>query len=32
MLMGLELMKTDRYARQGIGWIEERRCASPSIS
>ena len=25
LLMGLELMKTDRYARQGIGWIDEKK-------
>ncbi len=25
MLMGLELMKTDRYAKNGIGWMEERK-------
>lgn len=25
MLMGLELMKTDRYARNGIGWMEEKK-------
>jgi NitT/TauT family transport system substrate-binding protein len=32
MLMGLELMKTDRYARQGIGWIEEKKmCQSVDL-
>jgi NitT/TauT family transport system substrate-binding protein len=25
MLMGLELMKTDRYAKNGIGWMEEKK-------
>lgn len=25
MMMGLELMKTDRYARNGIGWMEEKK-------
>src|SRR5260370_8450644 len=25
MMMGLELMKTDRYARNGIGWMEEKQ-------
>ena len=29
MLMGLELMKTDRYAKHGIGWMDEKKmCAS----
>ena len=28
MMMGLELMKTDRYAKNGIGWMEEKKmCA-----
>jgi NitT/TauT family transport system substrate-binding protein len=32
MLMGLELMKTERYARQGIGWIEEKKmCQSVDL-
>jgi NitT/TauT family transport system substrate-binding protein len=25
MLIGLELMKTDRYAKNGIGWIDEKK-------
>ena len=25
MLMGLGLMKTDRYAKNGIGWIDEKK-------
>ena len=25
MMMGLELMKTDRYAKNGIGWMEEKK-------
>jgi NitT/TauT family transport system substrate-binding protein len=25
MMMGLDLMKTDRYAKNGIGWMEERK-------
>ena len=25
MMMGLELMKTERYAKQGIGWIDEKK-------
>jgi NitT/TauT family transport system substrate-binding protein len=25
MMMGLDLMKTDRYARNGIGWMEEKK-------
>jgi NitT/TauT family transport system substrate-binding protein len=32
MMMGLELMKTDRYARQGIGWIDEKKmCQSTDL-
>jgi NitT/TauT family transport system substrate-binding protein len=32
MMMGLELMKTDRYARNGIGWIEEKKmCQSVDL-
>lgn len=32
MLMGLELMKTDRYARNGIGWMDDKKmCASVDI-
>jgi NitT/TauT family transport system substrate-binding protein len=32
MLMGLELMKTERYARNGIGWMEEKKmCASVEL-
>ena len=32
MLMGLELMKTDRYAKNGIGWMEEKKmCASVDL-
>jgi NitT/TauT family transport system substrate-binding protein len=32
LMMGLELMKTDRYARQGIGWIEEKKmCQSTDL-
>ncbi len=25
MMMGLDLMKTDRYAKHGIGWIEDKK-------
>ena len=25
MMMGLDLMKTDRYAKNGIGWMEEKK-------
>ena len=29
MMMGLELMKTERYAKHGIGWMDEKKmCAS----
>ncbi len=32
MLMGLELMKTDRYAQHGIGWMDDRKmCASVEL-
>jgi NitT/TauT family transport system substrate-binding protein len=32
MMMGLELMKTERYARQGIGWIDEKKmCQSVDL-
>ena len=32
MLMGLELMKTDRYAQHGIGWMDEKKmCASVEL-
>jgi NitT/TauT family transport system substrate-binding protein len=32
MMLGLELMKTDRYAKQGIGWMDERKmCASVDL-
>ena len=32
MMMGLELMKTDRYARNGIGWMEEKKmCQSVDL-
>jgi NitT/TauT family transport system substrate-binding protein len=32
MMMGLELMKTDRYAKQGIGWMDEKKmCASVDL-
>ena len=30
MMIGLSLMKTDRYAKNGIGWIDRPRCASRS--
>ena len=29
MMLGLELMKTDRFARNGIGWMDRPRCARP---
>ena len=32
MMLGLELMKTDRYAKNGIGWMDAARCAAPSTS
>jgi len=32
MMMGLELMKTDRYAKNGIGWIDEKKmCESVDL-
>jgi len=32
MMMGLELMKTERYAKQGIGWMDEKKmCASVDL-
>jgi NitT/TauT family transport system substrate-binding protein len=32
LMMGLELMKTDRYAKNGIGWMEEKKmCASVDL-
>ena len=32
MMMGLELMKTDRYAQHGIGWIEDKKmCQSVDL-
>ena len=32
MAMGLELMKTERYAKNGIGWIEDNKmCASVDL-
>jgi NitT/TauT family transport system substrate-binding protein len=32
LMMGLELMKTDRYAKHGIGWIDETKmCASVEL-
>jgi NitT/TauT family transport system substrate-binding protein len=32
MMMGLELMKTDRYARHGIGWMDDKKmCASVDL-
>ena len=32
MKIGLELMKTDRYARNGIGWMEEKKmCQSVDL-
>jgi len=32
MMMGLELMKTDRYAKNGIGWMDEKKmCASVDL-
>ena len=32
MLMGLELMKTDRYAQHGIGWMDDKKmCASVEL-
>lgn len=32
MMMGLDLMKTERYARRGIGWIDAKKmCASVDL-
>ncbi len=32
MMMGLELMKTERYAKNGIGWMDEKKmCASVDL-
>jgi NitT/TauT family transport system substrate-binding protein len=32
MMMGLELMKTERYAKHGIGWMEDKKmCASVDL-
>ena len=32
MMMGLDLMKTDRYAKNGIGWMEEKKmCESVDL-
>ena len=32
MMLGLELMKTERYAQHGIGWIDEKKmCASVDL-
>ncbi len=32
MMMGLELMKTERYASQGLGWMDEKKmCASVDL-
>src|SRR5262249_15561493 len=32
MLMGLELMKTERYAKNGIGWMDDKKmCASVEL-
>jgi NitT/TauT family transport system substrate-binding protein len=32
MKMGFELMKTDRYAKNGIGWMEEKKmCQSVDL-
>jgi NitT/TauT family transport system substrate-binding protein len=32
MMMGLELMKTERYAKNGIGWMEDKKmCASVDL-
>jgi NitT/TauT family transport system substrate-binding protein len=32
MMMGLELMKTDRYAKHGIGWMDDKKmCASVDL-
>ena len=32
MLLGIALMKTERYAKGGIGWIDEKKmCASVDL-
>jgi NitT/TauT family transport system substrate-binding protein len=32
MMLGLELMKTERYAQHGIGWIDEKKmCGSVDL-
>ncbi len=32
MMLGLDLMKTERYAKNGIGWMDERKmCASVDL-
>jgi len=32
LMMGLELMKTERYARHGIGWIDDKKmCQSTDL-
>jgi NitT/TauT family transport system substrate-binding protein len=32
MMMGLELMKTERYAKNGIGWIDDKKmCESVEL-
>jgi NitT/TauT family transport system substrate-binding protein len=32
MMLGLELMKTDRYARHGIGWMDDKKmCGSVEL-
>ncbi len=32
MMMGLELMRTERYAKNGIGWMDEKKmCASVDL-
>ena len=32
MMMGLELMKTERYVKNGIGWMDDKKmCASVEL-
>ena len=32
MQLGLDLMKTERYAKNGIGWMDEKKmCASVEL-
>jgi NitT/TauT family transport system substrate-binding protein len=32
MMLGLELMKTERYAKQGIGWMDDKKmCGSVDL-